>query len=504
MLLCGIEVAFAQQPQAAAESRLFQPEVDGAPQRFQPPRYGHPPTFGASTSGFDSTNRRSARRERENARRREASQALAAQPLAARVPDRTVAPVFQQPAPIASARAQAQAQAQGGLTPRPVRRAIVEDDPFAPVGIRAGSFILRPAIEVNGGYDSNPPRAHNPTGSSFQSATGELNVRSDWSRHAFDANVKGKYIWYNTLSNFNRPEVDLNARARIDISRQTRADLEAYYRLQADNPSDPNLPQGIIKPPLNSQTGASAGLTHRFNRLEVSAKGQFDRTSYDDAELNNGGVLSLKDRNYDQYRGLLRAGYEVYPGVTPFVEGGLDRRVHDLEYDFSGVQRDSRGRVIRVGSTFELTRQLVGEASVGYMHRDYEDPTLGKVHGLIYDAALTYYATPLTTLKLLANSRIDESIMPGVSGAFTREVGLQLDHSFRRWLIGTLKFAYGHDIYDGSPRADDRYSVSAGLTYKLTREVHLKGEFRREWLRSNAPGVDYTANIAMVGLRLQR
>ncbi len=119
-------------------------------------------------------------------------------------------------------------------------------------------------------------------------------------------------------------------------------------------------------------------------------------------------------------------------------------------------------------------------------------------------AALTYYATPLTTLKLLANSRIDESIMPGVSGTFTREAGIQLDHSFRRWLIGTLRFAYGHDIYDGSPRVDDRYSVSAGLVYKLTREVHLKGEFRRDWLRSNAPGVDYTANIAMVGLRLQR
>jgi hypothetical protein len=38
----------------------------------------------------------------------------------------------------------------------------------------------------------------------------------------------------------------------------------------------------------------------------------------------------------------------------------------------------------------------------------------------------------------------------------------------------------------------------------MTREVHLKGEFRREWLQSNVQGVDYTANIFMVGLRLQR
>jgi hypothetical protein len=32
----------------------------------------------------------------------------------------------------------------------------------------------------------------------------------------------------------------------------------------------------------------------------------------------------------------------------------------------------------------------------------------------------------------------------------------------------------------------------------------LKGELRREELRSNVPGADYTANIAMVGLRLQQ
>lgn len=519
MLAFFAQVANAQQtlPQQRgmqpdpADSRLFRPLIDGDPrnpQRFGRPQYGYGPAFGASSSGFDSTNRRAKRGVDQNRQRRRAADARGAQPVVAPVPDLTVAPMFR-PVPTTVAKSRAMNRNAGspdidGEVVRPVRRNFAEEDPFGPVGIRAGSLILRPAIEVYAGHDSNPPRSQNAVGSSFETVAPELQIRSDWSRHEFAADLKGKYTWYNTLSNFNKPEVDLNARGRIDITKQTWAELEGRYRLAADSPSDPNLPQGIAKPPLFYQTGATAGLAHRFNRLEISAKGLFDRTAYDEAELNDGTMLSLKDRNYDQYSGVLRAGYELYPGVTPFVEGGIDRRVHDLETDFSGVQRDSDGRTIRVGSTFELTRHLVGEASIGYVQRDYKDPTLGKVHGLIYDASLTYYATPLTTLKLDAKSTVDESILPGVSGTLIRDASLQVDHSFRRWLVGTLKFGFGQDDYEGSPRVDDRYLASAALTYKFTRQVHLKGEFRREWLRSNVVGADYTANIAMVGLRFQR
>jgi hypothetical protein len=515
----GIQTADAQQTfpeergvqQDPTDSRLFRPLIDGDPknpQRFRRPQYGYSHAFGASTTGFDSSNQRVKRRTQQNLQRRKATEVQSAQPVVAPVPDRTVHPLFQ-PVPTSVAKTRALSRSAGapeitGETPRPVRKHYAEEDPFGPVGIRAGSLILRPAIEVSVGHDSNPPRAQNPTGSAFETVAPELQIRSDWSRHEFTADLKGKYTWYNELENFNQPQVDLNAKARIDITKQTRADLEGRYKLLADSPSDPNLPQGIAKPPLYYQTGATAGLAHRFNRLEVSVKGLFDRTAYDQAELNDGTTTSLQDRNYDQYSGLLRAGYEAYPGVTPFVEGGIDRRVHDLQYDFNGIQRDSDGKLIRAGSTFELTRHLTGEASIGYIQRDYKDPTLGKLHGVIYDASLTYYASPLTTLKLDAKSHVDESVLPGVSGTLSRDVSLTVDHSFRRWLIGTLKFGFGQDDYEGSPRVDDRYTASAGLTYKITREVHLKGEFRREWLRSNVEGADYTANIAMVGLRFQR
>jgi len=53
-------------------------------------------------------------------------------------------------------------------------------------------------------------------------------------------------------------------------------------------------------------------------------------------------------------------------------------------------------------------------------------------------------------------------------------------------------------------RRDDRYVASASLSYLLTRDLWLKGEYRQEWEHSNVPGSNYVASIWLLGVRLQR
>ena len=53
-------------------------------------------------------------------------------------------------------------------------------------------------------------------------------------------------------------------------------------------------------------------------------------------------------------------------------------------------------------------------------------------------------------------------------------------------------------------RADQRVSLGSAIIYKLSRELWLKGEYRYDQLHSNKPGVDFTANAFLVGLKLQR
>lgn len=493
------------------------------PPRFQQfgqaaqPQLGPPTNFtlqpsAAGDTGFDSTNKNKAK----NAAKAKATGKARPKPPAGDV-TAPVAPAvspYQKPFPVSRTGAYPSAAPVAPLVetgpirkPVPKRKAHSEpDDPYAPLGLHAGSFLLYPAIELIGGYDTNPARAPSAKGATLYSVAPELRAQSTWSRHELKGELRGSYTGYSpddepTLS---RPNVNGKVDGRVDVTSMTRIDLGGRLIVATDNPGSPNLQAGLAKLPVYTTVGGSVGVGQKINRFDLSLKGDAERTTYQASKLTDGSTASNDDRNYDQYGVSLRGGYELTPGVTPFVEAGTDTRRHDLVTDSSGYQRNSKGVTGQLGSTFELSRLLTGEIAAGYTRRDYDDARLASLSGLIGNASLVWTANALTSVKFTAASAIGESNVPGVSGSFYRDVGLQIDHSFRRWLIGSVKLGFGLDDYVGLSREDKRYSAGAGLTYKLNRTTQIKGEFRQDWLRSNVSGNDYTASVFMLGLRFQK
>ncbi|HET7802900.1 MAG TPA: outer membrane beta-barrel protein [Pseudolabrys sp.] len=498
--------AFAPKLQAPRSAPRFQKYDREALAKLAETATFAPAGSGAGATGFDSTN---TRKSRSKIRTKNAANA------------RAIAPgVPAQPAPspygkLADITASVPAGTPGAppvqigpiRAPLKKRKAHTEpEDPYAPLGIQAGAFDLFPAIELIGGYNTDPGQTPSSKAAWFYTVAPELRAQSNWSRHELKANLRGSYIGYSPdeTPSLNRPYVNGRIDGRIDVSHDTRVDLAGRILVSTDNPGSPNLQAGLAKLPIYTTGGGTVGVGQRFNRFDVSIKGDVERTVYQQSQLTDGSTSSNDDRNYDQYAGTLRGSYEISPGLTPFAEIIGDTRVHDLNTDSSGYQRNSNGLTGKVGAKFELTRLLTGEASLGYTRRSYEDPRLEDISGPIGDASLIYTASALTTVKVLGRSTIGESTIPGVSGVFYRDVGVQVDHSFRRWLVGSLKFGFGVDDYVGNDRLDKRYSAGFGLTYKLNRSVQIKGEFRQDWLQSNAPNVDYTASVVMLGLRLQR
>jgi hypothetical protein len=492
-----------------------------------------PPASGAGRTGFDSTNSRKVRTQRV-AKPRDTTDGRT---IAPGLPEPATVSPYQTPPKTGQA---AYAQAPGTppvpetgpiRKPLPKRKALEAEDPYAPLGLRTGSFDLFPAIELIGGYDTNPSRSPDEKGAALYTIAPELRAQSNWSRHELKADLRGSYTGYSPdeTPTLSRPNFNGKVDGRVDVTRTTRIDLSGRVLVATDNPNSPNLPAGIDKLPIYVTYGGTAGLGQRFNRVDVSIKGDVERTFYQDSTLTDGSTASNEDRNYDQYGGRLRGGYELLPGVTPFVEVGIDQRKHDLNADFFGYQRDSKGVTASVGTTFEMTRVLTGDVSIGYVKRTYEDPRLSDLSGMIGNASLVWQASALTTVKLSASSSIGESTIPGVPGVFYRDVGVHVDHAFRQWLIGSVRLGFGVDTYKNaasevsgttttvcdcvptssavetiSDRTDKRYSFGLGLTYKINRNVQVKGEFQQLWLRSNVTGVDYDASIFLLGLRWQK
>jgi hypothetical protein len=529
------------------------------PQRFQkftrpelaqlgPPINFVAPAAGAGNTGFDSTNARkktklkgsaptgnpAAATDDANPAPAGTSAAARAQAIAPGVAIPFVVSRYQTPPPDTGAFAGAPGTPPVELGPirklPPKRKAHNEpEDPYAPLGVRAGAFDLFPAIELIGGYSSNPGQGASGQGAALYTVAPELQVQSNWSRHELKADLRGSYTGYrpDETPTLSRPYFNGKVDGRIDVSRNTRVDLDTRLLISTDNPGSPNLQAGIAKLPQFATFGGSGGVTHQFNRFELGIKGDVERTAYQDSMLTDGTISSNADRNYDQYTGALRGAYELMPGVKPFVEVSTDSRTHDVATDVNGFQRDSTGLSGEVGTSFELAHRLTGEIAVGYQRRDYVDPRFDTLNALIGNASLVWTATALTTVKLSASSVVGESTIPGVSGVLSRDVGLQIDHELRRWLVATAKFGFGVDTYKGGTdtstgaaaisdsvittpgettpdRQDLRYGIGFGLTYKLNREVQIKGEVRRDWLHSNVAGSDYTADLFLLGLRLQR
>jgi hypothetical protein len=383
---------------------------------------------------------------------------------------------------------------------------IAQGDPYAPLGLRTGSFLLYPSVELSAGGDSNPEHVPGGPSSSVFVVAPELQVQSDWSRHSLTADIKGTYNWYGAdLSpSLNRPYLSSTIDGRIDVLRNTQILLENRFLLSTENPASPNLPAGLASLPIYTDIGGTIGLAQTFNRLQVTAKANFDHESYANSILTNGEVVNNNDLDYGQYGGTLRVGYELDPGLKPFVEGGGDERVYDQTPDSNGYFRESTGSSIKLGSTVNIVGTLTGEIAAGYLERVYQDPRLPLIAGPTLDGSLTWQATALTTAKFTAASAVTESTVPGTSGEFSRDLNVQVDHAFLLWLIGTGQVGYGHDDYVGLGRQDNRYFALASLTYKLNRELQLKGTIRQDWLDSNVSGASYDATSFLVGIRVQR
>jgi hypothetical protein len=490
-----------------------------APSRIgQIPTYGLPAASGAKESGYDSLNRRRKQPKfypgQAKPKPPPGPGSLAPSPPPVNVAGQlrlSVPPsdgANKTPLPPAMA---------GTVTGQPPRKRLkVDDDPFGAVGDYAGGFLVKSAVELYGGYDTNPGRLPEPHGSPLYVVAPEFLAVSDWERHAVVADLRGSFTGYtNSMpqtidgavssapTDVDRPNFIGHIDGRLDVSHDLRLTAQTRLLVTTDNPGSPNIQAGLARYPIYTTLGGTFGFDQSFNRLDIAAGATIDRTSYQQSRLTDGTMSPNDDRDFNQYGGISRVSYDLTPGVKPFVEAEGDTRVHDQQFDRNGFQRDSTGGYAKAGTSFEFSRILTGEIAIGYAARNYVDPRLDRLQGLLTSASLIWNATPLTTAKFFSDTQIAETTLPLTSGVLVHTYTFEVDHDFRRWLTAIGKFTYGTYDYQGNIRRDQSYSVEGDLIYKLNRNFWIKGTLRHDILDSNVPLSSSNETVVMLGVRVQ-
>lgn len=390
----------------------------------------------------------------------------------------------------------------------PVRAGIIDDeDPYAALGIRFGSFLLYPSIEGYLGHSSNVySQTIDPVSGGYYRVVPDLIIESDWSRHFLRGRVAADHESFFDYSGETTTAFDSEIEARIDVSSRDLVGFRAAYSITPESRGDPNVPQAVVNPPDSDLAQVEGSYTHRFGRLEMAIRGGIARTTYEDAVLVDGTVVDNSDRDYREYAGALRTSVDIDEGTRAvFLEVGVNRRKYDQQFDDNGVERGSRGYDVLVGVTFEQGEPLSGEVAIGYQNQIQDDPNLPDINGLMIRGSLVWQPTALTTVTLDGSILPEEATLdPTASGARVYSVDLGVSHALRRNLIASAGAGFSESQYIGSARVERDYVVTAGLEYLVSRWLSFKLNASHTRYDSNIPGEDYDETRVEAGIRLQR
>jgi hypothetical protein len=381
---------------------------------------------------------------------------------------------------------------------------IEEENPYEAVGIRAGSFILRPSVEQGLTVTNNADSSSNGSDAVLSETTLRLNAVSDWSQHT--ASLDAYTTFKKSVSGQDIEETRGGVDGRLDyeLGHDYRLKSALSYSFEPESASSPDALTGVASQPTQHNLDGSLGLSKDVGKLRLGVTGKVEREWYGDAKLTDGQTLSLEDRNSTLASLALRTGYEISPSLRPFVELEAGRRFKDERIDAGGFERSSNTYAARAGIEVDRGEKLTGEFSAGVLRESFDDDRLASITGPSINANLRWSPERGTTVGLTGSTSVDSTTTEGESGSLLYTGRLTLEREIRANL--TANAALGIDLRDYSD-TDDKdltYLAEVGATWWLNRYAGLTGRARYETLQSDLPGRDYDAASVFLGLRVQR
>lgn len=380
-----------------------------------------------------------------------------------------------------------------------------EENPYAPIGLRLGTFDVNASLESGVTWTSNANYSTVPRAAFLSESTLRLNAVSDWSRHSAIINAFGTYRRTISGEEVTNPSAGIDATFNLDIREDLRAIATLGYALRRESVDSPVLlPVATASRPLSETLTGSLGLEKDVGKLRFAVTGDVERVAYGDAELEGGGVLSQRERNATLATGTLRAGYEISPALTPFAEIAYGRRIYDLTTDSNGFARSADQFSARTGVELDLGEKLLGEVSVGWINERFDDSRLSDISGLAANAELTWSPERGTTLGLNAATTVEGTTTAGESGSLLYSGNLTLARDIRANLTLNSSIGAAYRDYSGTSDHDLTLNAEAGLTWWMNRYAGLTGRYRYEQLTSTLPNRDTTVSSVYLGVKVQR
>lgn len=373
---------------------------------------------------------------------------------------------------------------------------------YDPIGIRAGSFMIFPSIDVRGEYSDNIYAERTNRISDFiVGVTPVIAARSLWERHALRVTARGNFGLYTEKSDENYQDADISTEGRLDIAEGSTLSFDGIIARRHEGRESPDDARGK-RPTIYYRMKPELTWNQRISRISLRLKTAVEHLDFNDAVTSTGVVIDEDDRDRLMWTVEGRAGIDLSNSVQAYVTGLFDNRNYDQAIDDDGFNRDSTGYGVFGGVIVELTGTISGEAFVGYRNQAFKDPLLTDISGIAGGLNIIWAPTKLTTVTLTGERKVEETTVFGGAGSFTTEVGVTVDHELRRNLVITLSGRHIDRHYEGVFRNDEEWEGRVGVQYLFSRHFRLRAGYTYSTRDSTDITESFDMNAAYVNLHV--
>ena len=396
------------------------------------------------------------------------------------------------------------AHAQNGPSQGSILRPSIIDDTgmrnnlppaYYPRGMNTGGFIIYPSLTAELAHDDNLfATPGNKVADWRYSVQPALRVLSNWRRHALNFAAEISSTFHRKVRSENATSWSLGADGRIDVLQSTIISTELSYARRVEARGAITSLSGAAEPTRYGATDAGIEIEHRVNRLSGRLRGAYTDLDYEATALTGGGSLSNQSRNRRVWSAEVRTGYEVSPKASLFARGTYNQVDYRLRPPDVTQDRGSSGFEAGLGIDFQISATLRSTMFVGYRRQSYADPSFNDISGFAYGADINWPITRLTTLRLFADSTIEEAVFSNSSGVLSQSMGLGLTHELLRNVRLEAQVRMARADFRGIGRNDESWNADIKVDYLINRYLAFGLGYGLRRRRSSDPFFDYDRN----------
>jgi hypothetical protein len=338
-------------------------------------------------------------------------------------------------------------------------------------GVRAGSFLVYPKLELGAGFTDNAYQVdNNKDGDVYALIAPSIAANSNWSTNELNLNAGARLRRFASETPRNETNYNLDVSGRLDATRSLTFNTLLRTARSTEARSSAASPQDAAEAIQYQQTTASVGSAFAGARVRGQVAVSVDNFNFSDVRAFSGATISQQGRDQTLLRTTARGEYAVSPDTSLFLQAGYTDTSYRRPLSTGISNRDSKEINVIGGASFDLSALIRGGIGIGYIDRRYQAPIYRDISGLSAEARVEYFPTQLTTVGFNIRRTVQDSFFGNSSGFFATAAALRVDHELLRNLLLNAQVGYEQDDFVNQDSKSKVVRYSVGGRYLLNRD----------------------------------